>query len=129
MLTDHEEFEPTTAERTDTMLAVRFSGYGGPDVLEVLEVARPKPSPSQVLVRVVTADINPGESRIRQGEFEAMWPATFPEGQGNTLAGVAASVGSDVAGFTKATVSWDSHRDPPKPNTFWSSQKTFFRCL
>jgi NADPH:quinone reductase-like Zn-dependent oxidoreductase len=33
------------------MKAVRFDEYGGIEVLQVLEVARPQPGPGQVLVR------------------------------------------------------------------------------
>jgi NADPH:quinone reductase-like Zn-dependent oxidoreductase len=35
------------------MKAVRFDDYGGVDVLEVRDVARPEPGPDQVLVEVI----------------------------------------------------------------------------
>src|ERR1041384_3606690 len=41
--------------------AVRFSEYGGIDVLEVVDVERPVPGNGQVLVQVRAAAINPGE--------------------------------------------------------------------
>ncbi|MCG5213585.1 MDR/zinc-dependent alcohol dehydrogenase-like family protein [Streptosporangium soli] len=43
--------------------AVRFSRYGGPEVLEVVHVPRPSPGPGQVLVRVNVAPVNPGGPR------------------------------------------------------------------
>jgi NADPH:quinone reductase-like Zn-dependent oxidoreductase len=81
---------------------VRFDHYGGPDVLEVVEVDRPVPGPGQVLVRVKAAGINLGEAKIREGLMHAVFPATFPSGQGSDLAGVIESVGSEVNGFAPA---------------------------
>jgi NADPH:quinone reductase-like Zn-dependent oxidoreductase len=80
-------------------LAVRFDEYGDVDVLKVVEIPRPVPDPSQVLVRVVAAGINPGEASIRNGSLHSLWPATFPSGEGSDLAGVVVEVGSDVSGF------------------------------
>jgi NADPH:quinone reductase-like Zn-dependent oxidoreductase len=76
--------------------AVRFDKYGGIDVLRVVEVDRPVPGPSQVLVRIKAAGINPGEAAIREGAFANRWPATFPSGQGSDLAGLVEEVGSAV---------------------------------
>jgi NADPH:quinone reductase-like Zn-dependent oxidoreductase len=80
-------------------LAVRFDKYGDIDVLEVVEVARPVPGPGQVLVKVKAAGINPGEASIRKGLLHAMWPATFPSGEGSDLAGTVAEVGPGVTRF------------------------------
>ena len=77
--------------------AVRFDKYGGIEVLQVVEVARPIPGPGKVLVRVKAAGINPGEASIRKGLFAERWPATFPSGQGSDLAGVVEEVGAEVA--------------------------------
>src|SRR5580692_10443401 len=76
--------------------AVRFDKYGGIDVLRVVEVDRPVPGPSQILVRIKAAGINPGEAAIREGAFASRWPATFPSGQGSDLAGLVEEVGSAV---------------------------------
>ncbi|HWD05980.1 MAG TPA: NADP-dependent oxidoreductase [Amycolatopsis sp.] len=76
--------------------AVRYSEYGGIDVLRVEEVPRPVPGPGQVLVQVKAAGINPGEAAIREGAFAQRWPSTFPSGQGSDLAGVVAELGEGV---------------------------------
>jgi NADPH:quinone reductase-like Zn-dependent oxidoreductase len=78
--------------------AVRFTEYGGVDVLKVVEVPKPEPGPGQVLVQVKAAGINPGEAKIREGLLHSMWPATFPSGEGSDLAGVVAATGPGVAG-------------------------------
>jgi NADPH:quinone reductase-like Zn-dependent oxidoreductase len=78
---------------------VRFDEYGDIDVLKVVDVPRPVPGPGQVLVKVVAAGINPGEASIRKGLLDAVWPATFPSGEGSDLAGIVEEVGPDVTRF------------------------------
>ncbi|MGW0163024.1 NADP-dependent oxidoreductase [Mycobacterium sp. NPDC003323] len=91
------------------MKAVRFTRYGGPEVLEVTDVARPVPAFAEVLVEVVAAATNPGEIGIREGRYADRWPALFPEGQGNDFAGRVVAlgggdtylkVGDEVLGFS-----------------------------
>ena len=80
--------------------AVRFSRYGGSDVLEVVDVEVPHAGPGEIVVAVVAAATNPGEIMIRQGAFADVWPATFPEGQGNDFSGRVAEVGPGATGFS-----------------------------
>jgi NADPH2:quinone reductase len=79
--------------------AVRFDHYGGRDVLYLADVAVPQPPPGEVVVRVRAAGINPGEAAIRSGALEAVFPATFPSGEGSDLAGVVSAVGDGVEEF------------------------------
>lgn len=79
--------------------AVRFSEYGGIDVLQVVDVPDPTPGAGEVLVRVKAAGINPGEASIREGLLHALWPATFPSGEGSDLAGVVEGVGDGVTAW------------------------------
>ena len=81
------------------MKAVRFDKYGGIDVLRVTGVPVPEPAHGEVLVKVKAASINPGETKIRQGMFHAIWPATFPSGEGSDFAGIVTEVGPGVQGF------------------------------
>jgi NADPH:quinone reductase-like Zn-dependent oxidoreductase len=94
--------------------AVRFNEYGGIDVLHVVDVPLPEAGDGQVLVKVKAASVNPGEARIREGAMHAMFPATFPSGEGSDLAGVVErvgpgvtdfAVGDEVAGFTNRRAS------------------------
>jgi len=81
--------------------AVQFDQYGDVDVLEVRDIARPRPGNGEVLVEVKAAGINPGEAAIRNGFMHAQWPATFPSGQGSDFAGVVAETGSGVDDFAE----------------------------
>jgi NADPH:quinone reductase-like Zn-dependent oxidoreductase len=92
--------------------AVRFDDYGELDVLDVVDVPDPTPGPGQVLVRVKAAGINPGEASIRRGVFHAMWPSSFPSGQGSDLAGVVEAVGDAVTGWSAGdeVIGWTDER-------------------
>lgn len=78
------------------MKAVRFDKYGGTDVLRVADAPIPEPAQGEVLVEVKAASINPGEAKIREGQFHAVWPATFPSGEGSDLAGIVTKIGAEV---------------------------------
>jgi NADPH:quinone reductase-like Zn-dependent oxidoreductase len=80
--------------------AVRYDEFGGIDVLRVEEVERPVPGEGQVLVRVKAAGINISEAVIRTGAVAAIFPSTFPSGQGSDLAGVVEEAGPGVGGFS-----------------------------
>ncbi len=79
--------------------AVRFDQYGGPEVLQVVDVDAPVPGADQVVVRMKAAGLNLGEAKIRQGLLHDRFPATFPSGQGSDLAGVVEAVGAGVTRF------------------------------
>lgn len=79
--------------------AVRFSEFGGPEVLEVVDIEMPVPEAGEVLVQVVAAGTNPVESAIRSGVSPDRWPVVFPEGQGRDLAGIVIGVGPGVTDF------------------------------
>jgi NADPH:quinone reductase-like Zn-dependent oxidoreductase len=89
--------DPRSAGGARRGRAVRFDGYGGLDVLQVVEVDVPPPGPGEVLVRVRAAGINPGEAAIRSGALHDRFPATFPSGEGSDLAGVVEEVGPGVS--------------------------------
>jgi NADPH:quinone reductase-like Zn-dependent oxidoreductase len=52
---------------TNTMRAVSQDELGGAEVLRVVEVARPEPLPTEVLVRVHAAGVNPVDYKTREG--------------------------------------------------------------
>lgn len=92
--------------------AVRFDRYGGPEVLELVDIELPDPSSGQLLVRIRAAGLNPGESKIRRGDLEAIFPTSFPSGEGSDLAGVVEAVGRDVTSVAVGDeiVGWTDER-------------------
>jgi NADPH2:quinone reductase len=80
--------------------AVRFDKYGSSDVLYVADVDVPSPAAGEVVVEVKAAGINPGEASIREGRLAAVFPATFPSGEGSDLAGVVHLLGDGVTEFS-----------------------------
>jgi NADPH:quinone reductase-like Zn-dependent oxidoreductase len=95
-----------------TMRAVRFDHYGGIEVLQVVDVARPTAAAGRVVVEVVAASINPGEAAIRTGRLHAIFPAGFPEGEGSDLAGLVAEVGAGVTNVAigDEVIGWSDER-------------------
>jgi NADPH:quinone reductase-like Zn-dependent oxidoreductase len=79
--------------------AVRYDHFGGRDVLYVAELPKPLPKAGEVLVQVKTAGINMGETFVREGKLQKVFPSTFPSGQGTDFAGVVEQAGEGVANF------------------------------
>jgi NADPH:quinone reductase-like Zn-dependent oxidoreductase len=59
------------------MRAVIQKEFGGPQVLQVSEVPRPQPLPTEVLVRVKAIGVNPVEAFIRAGAFPLIGQPPF----------------------------------------------------
>ena len=84
------------------MKAVRIHAFGGPEVLQLEEVARPVPAADEILVKVVASGVNPVDSGIREGSIAALrYNLTLPLTLGWDAAGVVEEVGSAVTGFQK----------------------------
>lgn len=78
------------------MRAVRVRSYGGPEVLEMVEVAAPEPGPGQVLVRVTAAPVTPVDLDTRAGELaDLLGPRDF-HALGREAAGVVDRPGPGV---------------------------------
>jgi NADPH2:quinone reductase len=77
------------------MKAIRVHKFGGPEVLQLDEVADPTPGPGQVLVQVRAAGVNPVDTYVRSGTY-AQSPA-LPYIPGGDAAGVVKSVGQGVS--------------------------------
>jgi NADPH:quinone reductase-like Zn-dependent oxidoreductase len=75
------------------MRAVRQHALGGPEVLVVEDVPRPEPGPTEVLVRVAAAGVNPVDWKVRKGGgFLGEPPFTV----GWDVAGVVEELGTGV---------------------------------
>jgi NADPH:quinone reductase-like Zn-dependent oxidoreductase len=78
-----------------TMRAVTMKEFGGPEVLTVEQVARPEPLPTEVLVRVHAAGVNPVDWKTRAGKGMAGLQ-TLPLILGWDVSGVVEEVGFGV---------------------------------
>jgi NADPH:quinone reductase-like Zn-dependent oxidoreductase len=80
------------------MRAVQFAAYGGPEVLQVVDVPEPHAGPGQVRVAVCAAGVNGIDWKIRQGYLADGKPLDGPSGTGIDAAGVVDEVGAGVTG-------------------------------
>ena len=88
------------------MKAVRYHRYGGPDVLELQEVAMPAAGDGELLVRVRAASVNPLDWHFMRGApylVRAMAGLSRPKPSasrlGADMAGTVEAVGQNVTGF------------------------------
>jgi NADPH:quinone reductase-like Zn-dependent oxidoreductase len=75
------------------MKAVRFSRFGGPEVLELVDLPDPHPGPGQVRIAVRAAGVNPSDWKKRKGLMDRELPQTM----GHEAAGVVDELGEGVA--------------------------------
>src|SRR3954452_7115814 len=78
------------------MKSIRIHEFGEASVLKLEDVPNPKPSSTQVLVRVKAIGVNPVETYIRAGKYG---PRQFPFTPGTDAAGTVEAVGSEVKSF------------------------------
>src|SRR5438067_5299556 len=77
------------------MRAILVREFGGPEVLRLEDVPDPKPGPSEVVVRIRAAGVNPVDAYIRSGTYARKPP--LPYVPGSDGAGEIESVGAEVA--------------------------------
>jgi NADPH:quinone reductase-like Zn-dependent oxidoreductase len=73
--------------------AVRFSQFGGPEVLEIVDLPDPHAGPGQVRIAVRAAGVNPSDWKKRKGLMDSELPQTL----GYEAAGVVDELGEGVA--------------------------------
>jgi NADPH:quinone reductase-like Zn-dependent oxidoreductase len=82
------------------MKAVVVHQYGGPEVLKFEDYPDPVPGPSDVLVRVAAASVNPIDCKRRAGLTKDFYPMQFPSLIGIDMAGTVVKIGPGVEGFS-----------------------------
>lgn len=78
------------------MKAVQFTEYGGPEVLELVEVDPPHAGPGEIRIAVRTAGVNPIDVKIRSGLMAGDEALAQPSGTGLDAAGVVDELGEGV---------------------------------
>src|SRR4029077_12818961 len=78
--------------------AIRFHQVGGPEVLQLEEVAVGAPRPGQARLRHVAVGLNFADTYFRSG----LYPVPLPNGMGVEAAGVVEAVGDGVTNVVPA---------------------------
>ena len=77
------------------MKAIQVSQTGGAEVLQLADLPKPQPKPTEAVVEIKAAGVNFIDVYYREGRYQA--PLPFVSGQ--EAAGVVAAVGSEVKGL------------------------------
>jgi NADPH:quinone reductase-like Zn-dependent oxidoreductase len=78
------------------MKAIRFHGFGGPEVLHHEDVEQPTPGPGQVRIRVAATSFNDIDAAIRAGELQDRMPVRLPHVPGVDVTGTVEALGPGV---------------------------------
>ncbi|MEU6748850.1 NADP-dependent oxidoreductase [Spirillospora sp. NPDC046719] len=74
------------------MKAARFDLFGGPEVLQIVDLPDPHPGPGQIRIAVRAAGVNPSDWKKRQGLMDPELPQTL----GHEAAGIVDELGEGV---------------------------------
>ena len=96
------------------MRAIRYRGFGSPDVLEVQNVDKPVPADDEILVAVRAAGVNMFDWYLVRGQpafFRLVLGSREPKPLGVDLAGVVEAVGRNVTRFKPGDEVFGTGRD------------------
>jgi NADPH2:quinone reductase len=79
------------------MKAIQFARFGGPGVLEAVDLDTPQPRRGEVLVQVRAAGVNLSDTLLRDNRYVLTPP--LPSVPGSEVAGIVAAVGEGVVGI------------------------------
>lgn len=79
------------------MRTITQRSLGGPEVLEIAEIARPTPGPGEVVVRVCATGVNPADYKVRSGLVRLFGAPPFTVG--HEFSGVVAEAGTGAGAF------------------------------
>ncbi|OGZ68769.1 MAG: hypothetical protein A3D44_02115 [Candidatus Staskawiczbacteria bacterium RIFCSPHIGHO2_02_FULL_42_22] len=74
------------------MKAIQINKHGNSDVLEMVDIEKPKPGPGQVLIEVHASCVNPIDIKIMEGAI----PVKFPFTLGSDVSGVVVEIDEGV---------------------------------
>jgi NADPH2:quinone reductase len=80
------------------MRAIQMSEFGGPEVLQLVELPTPRPGPGEVLIKVSRAGLNFADTHTRTNSY--VQKATLPLVPGGEVAGVRQDTGERVVALT-----------------------------
>ncbi|PLT28219.1 quinone oxidoreductase family protein [Peribacillus deserti] len=80
------------------MKAIQLNTYGGPEVLQRVELEKPIPAGREVLIQVRAVGVNYADTARREGQY--VIPTPLPFIPGAEVAGIVTEVGEKVTGVT-----------------------------
>jgi NADPH2:quinone reductase len=83
-----------------SMRAMVIEGFGGPEVLHMATIERPRAKPGTVIVEVAYASVNPADWKAREGWLSRYFDYQFPFVVGFDAAGRVAEIGEGVTGLS-----------------------------
>ncbi len=98
------------------MRAVQQREFGGPEVLELVELPAPVPGPREVLIEVARAGVNFADTHQRRNEYLAA--AELPLVPGSEVVGVRADTGERVVALTGGRGGYAELALAPAAHTF-----------
>jgi NADPH:quinone reductase-like Zn-dependent oxidoreductase len=99
------------------MRAIVIYEFGGPEVLKLEDVPRPKPAADEVLIKIYATGVNPIDWKIREGARKDKFPTDFPLILGWDVSGVIEETGNDIKNFKKGDEVY-SRPDPTRNGTY-----------
>jgi len=79
------------------MKAVRVHRFGGPEVLQLDDIAKPEPGSERLLIRISAASVNPVDYKIRRGGYARVTQKDLPVTLGRDVAGVVETAAGEFA--------------------------------
>ena len=83
------------------MKAVVMKAYGGPEMMDLVDIAAPQITVRDVKVKVYAASINPIDYKIRSGQFKQVLKYHLPTPMGFDVAGVVTETGMRATHFNE----------------------------
>jgi NADPH:quinone reductase len=86
--------------RSSQMKALRFNSFGGPEVLEYIDLPRPLCDADSAIVQIKSASVNPSDVKNVSGHFDHTLPPRIPgrDFSGVVVEGPAEWIGAEVWG-------------------------------
>lgn len=89
---------PSCLNGSNTMKAIRYHAFGGPDELRIDEIPVPHAGPGEIRIAVHCAGVNPSDWKRREGQYQAFEDVVFPLTVGVEASGIVDEIGDGVSG-------------------------------